>query len=188
MAEITDLFRRALASFDVRVHAIRDDQWRLPTPDAEWDVRALLNHGVYEVSWAPETLGGRTIAEVGDRFEGDLLGDDPKGAWSAARDHVLAAIDDPGIELVTVELSRGAAPAGEYLTELACDLTIHAWDLARAISAPEALDPELVDFALNYFAENADMWRTAGVLGVELPVTDDVDNQSRLLALTGREA
>ena len=36
-----------------------------------------------------DALDGRTIAEVGDR-DGDMLGDDPLGAWkSAAIDSVL---------------------------------------------------------------------------------------------------
>ena len=41
---------------------------------ADWNVRQLVNHLVYENLDGPAD-GGSTIAEVGDRYEGDLLGD-----------------------------------------------------------------------------------------------------------------
>ena len=34
--------------------------------------------------WAPPLLAGSTIAEVGDRFEGDVLGAEPKAAWDSS--------------------------------------------------------------------------------------------------------
>ena len=76
--------RSALRQFDDRVQIIRDDQWNNATPDTEWDVTALVRHLVYEQLWVPELLAGRTIAEVGDALDGDILGDDPKAAWTAA--------------------------------------------------------------------------------------------------------
>lgn len=185
--DIVALFHRAVAFYDERARAIRDDQWGLPTPCADWDVRALLNHGAYEANWIPPCLGGQTVEEVGDRFDGDLLGHDPKAAWDAARGSALAAAV-PGIESRTVHLSRGPAPAAEYLTEVTCDFTIHAWDLARGIGADERLDPELVDFAHDYFSAHADGWRAAGVLGEAVAVPPDADRQTELLALTGRRA
>ena len=63
---------------------IADDQWANPTPDTEWTVRDLVEHLVGEQLWVPLLLGGATIEEVGDRFDGDNLGDDPKTAWSLA--------------------------------------------------------------------------------------------------------
>ena len=46
MAAIAQLHRRALDTTRTVVAGIRDDQLSLPTPDSEWDVRALLNHVV----------------------------------------------------------------------------------------------------------------------------------------------
>jgi uncharacterized protein (TIGR03086 family) len=82
--DLVELHATAEGECNARVHAIRDDQWTKPTPCTEWDVRTLLNHLVYEQLWAPELLRGATVEEVGDRFDGDVLGDDPFKSWSTA--------------------------------------------------------------------------------------------------------
>src|SRR6266540_417762 len=92
--EVAELFRRGIDSFGARVHAVEDDQWHLSTPCSEWDVHALVNHLVYEMRWAKPLFEGSTIEEVGDGFEGDLLGDDPKGAWDDAAKAAAAAPTD----------------------------------------------------------------------------------------------
>ena len=58
------------------VQAIREDQWALPTPCTDWSVRDLVNHVVGEDAWTGPLVRGSTIEEVGDRFYGDLLGDE----------------------------------------------------------------------------------------------------------------
>ena len=72
------MFRRAVAEFDGRVRQIGAHQWQAPTPDEDWSVRDLVNHVVGEDLWAPLLLAGSTIAEVGDRFDGDVLGAEPR--------------------------------------------------------------------------------------------------------------
>ena len=75
--DIPAMFGRAVAEFDARVRQIGDHQWQAPTPDEDWTVRHLVNHLAGEDLWAPPLLAGSTIAEVGDRFEGDVLGAEP---------------------------------------------------------------------------------------------------------------
>ncbi len=82
--DIPAMFGRAVVEFDIRVRQIGDHQWQAPTPDEDWSVRDLVNHLVGEDLWASPLLAGSTIAEVGDRFEGDVLGAEPKAAWTAA--------------------------------------------------------------------------------------------------------
>ena len=62
------------------VAGVRPEQWHDETPCSEWDVRTLVRHLLYEQRWVPSVCEGLTIEEVGDRFEGDLLGDD-SAAW-----------------------------------------------------------------------------------------------------------
>jgi uncharacterized protein (TIGR03086 family) len=178
-------FRRASESFVERARRIGQEQWSGPTPCTDWDVRTLVNHVAGEYLWVPEMLAGKTIAEVGDRLDGDVLGDDPLrtliDAWNAA----LAAIDGPGALETTVHLSFGDLPAKAYVQQMALDSVIHSWDLARGIGADDALDPELVDHCYADLKGSAEAWRSAGVFGPETAPADD-STQAKLLALTGR--
>jgi uncharacterized protein (TIGR03086 family) len=186
--DIVDLHQRACREFAERVRAVRDDQWDWPTPCAEWDVRALVNHMVGEDRWTVPLLAGETIAQVGDRFSGDLLGDDPLRACRQAVDEATTAVGRPGALHRTVDLSFGQTPAQEYVWQLFADHLIHAWDLARAIGVDERLDPALVTACAAWFAEREDGYRSAGVIASRPPTTDDADQQTSLLAAFGRQA
>ena len=83
--DISALHRQALDAARPVVAGIRPDQLDLPTPDAEWDVRALLNHVVAGNWWAAELAAGKSIEDVGDRLDGDLVGADPLAAWDEFR-------------------------------------------------------------------------------------------------------
>lgn len=186
--DVRELFRRSVEEFGRRVHAIRDDQWQAPTPCSEWDVRALVHHMVYELRWAPPLFAGATIAEVGDRFEGDLLGGNPKAAWDDAARQAVAAVEDDGAMTRTVHLSFGDVPGSEYARQLFADLLIHGWDLAMATGADERLDPRLVDACAAWFAQVEDAYRGIGVIGPRPEVPPEADAQTRLLAAFGRDA
>lgn len=183
---IPDLHQRASREFGERVHLIGDDQWSAPTPCTEWDVRALVRHLVYENVWTPPLMAGATIAEVGDRFEGDILGDDPKGAFDDAAAPAIAAVHAGGALDRTVHLSFGDFPGREYAMQLFADHLVHAWDLARALGVDERLDPELVAACAGWFVPMEAAYRAAGVIGPPCPVAPDADAQTRLLAAFGR--
>src|ERR1700761_6093819 len=94
--DIPAMFGRSVAEFDARLGQVSDHQWREPTPDEDWTVRDLVNHVVGEDLWAPPLLAGSTIADVGDRFDGDVLGTDPKAAWAAAATQAVRAAEAGG--------------------------------------------------------------------------------------------
>ena len=98
--DVANLHNRAVAEFGSRVENIGDEQWHAPTPCEDWDVRALVNHVTGEALWAPPLMNGATIEEVGDRFDGDVLGDDPKARWRAAADEARAIAEDAGLAYV----------------------------------------------------------------------------------------
>jgi len=182
--DVRRLFRRAADEFGRRVHDVKDDQWDAPTPCAEWDVRAVVNHLVYEMRWAPPLFAGRTVAEVGDRFEGDLLGDDPRAAWDDAAREAVAAVDADSAMERTVHLSYGDVPGSEYAMQMFADLLIHGWDLARGAGQDERLDQELVAACAAWFGNVEDMVRGVGLIGPRIEV--EGDEQARLLGRYGR--
>jgi uncharacterized protein (TIGR03086 family) len=178
-------FARASDGYVQRARAVSAEQWSAPTPCVEWDVRALMNHVAGEYLWVPELLAGKTVAEVGDRLDGDLLGDDPIAVLTRAHAAAAEAAAGPDAMTTIVHLSFGDLPGAAYLQQMAIDSVIHSWDLARGIGVDEALDPELVEYAYAALAPVAEDWRSGGAFG---PATDPADGskQSRLIALTGR--
>jgi uncharacterized protein (TIGR03086 family) len=84
MSEVLPLIPDAIDDFGALVDRVPADRWDAPTPCSEWSVRDLVNHLASEHLWAPHLLRGETIAQVGDRYDGDVLGDDPAGTWRRA--------------------------------------------------------------------------------------------------------
>ncbi|MFF3069246.1 TIGR03086 family metal-binding protein [Kitasatospora sp. NPDC057904] len=178
-------YPEALAAFGEQVRLIGPGQWDAPTPCTDWSVRDLVNHLTGEQLWIPELLMGATVAEVGGRFDGDVLGDDPVAAWTAAADAARHAFAVPGATGLTVHLSFGDVSGQYYLDQVTTDLVIHAWDLAEGVGHPTRLPAGLVDFALAALGGYGDLSGT-GAFAPPVPVPDDADPQTRLLALTGR--
>ncbi|MDO7869082.1 TIGR03086 family metal-binding protein [Nocardioides jiangxiensis] len=179
------LHRATVDRWQQLLDGVPDDAWAAPTPCAEWDVRALVNHVVGEELWLPPLLAGRTIAEVGDRFDGDLLGADPKAAGRRAAG--AAAEAGEGVaDGQRVQLSYGEEAASEYLMQLAADHLVHGWDLAAASGQDRRLDPELVDAVAAWFRDREDMYRAGNAIGPR--ATSAGDPQAELLAAFGRTA
>jgi uncharacterized protein (TIGR03086 family) len=187
MAEVKELYDRALKRYGELVHAIRDDQWHDPTPCTEWDVRVLVNHLVSENLWMPPLLEGKTIGDVGSSLDGDLLGEDPKAAWDRSAEKAGRAVRAAPLDR-TVHLSYGEAPAEHYVSEVFTDLTIHGWDLARAIGADEAIDPESVELLYERYKPIEDGLKASGLFGPKVVPPPGADTQTQLLAVFGRVA
>ncbi len=187
MADTKDLHRRALDHFGELVHQVGEDQWSLDTPCADWDVRELVHHLVYENRWMPPLLAGGTIAEVGTALDGDLLGDDPVASWDESATAAAASVDEVPLDRI-VHLSYGHVPARHYVNEVFTDLAIHGWDLARAIGADETIDPEFVELLYEKTAPHEDALKASGLFGPKVVPPDGADLQTRLLAIYGRVA
>ncbi|HET7312493.1 MAG TPA: TIGR03086 family metal-binding protein [Mycobacteriales bacterium] len=187
MNDLRERFERAQRHFGELVHDVKPDQWSDPTPCTQWDVRALVNHLVYEARWLPSIMAGKTIAEVGDAFEGDLLGDNPESAYDAALREASASVAEVDLDRI-VHLSFGDLPASEYLTQVTSDFVVHGWDLARGIGANDTMDPDLVAFVQAAAEPQADMLVASGLFGTPVDVPADADPQTKLLALFGRRA
>src|SRR6516165_7244324 len=94
--DVADIHRQALEATRRFVAGIGPDQWSRSMPCAGWDVRALVNHVVSGNWWAVELAAGRSIRDVGDRLDGDVLGDDPLGAYDASAAAAARVFSAPG--------------------------------------------------------------------------------------------
>lgn len=180
------LYHRCVEFFADRVNAVGDDRWGDPTPCADWTVRDLANHVTYENLWTVPLMEGATIEEVGDRFEGDVLGADPIGSALAAARAAIACVATELPRGGTVQLSFGETPKEEYTMQLAADHLVHGWDLAVATGGDPRMDPHLVHGIGAWFAEREELYRGGGVISSRRPLTGDA--QHDLLSRFGRDA
>jgi uncharacterized protein (TIGR03086 family) len=179
-----ELIVQGIDAFGEKVRAVPADAWTAPTPCADWSVRDLVNHVTGEHLWAPHLLEGETIAQVGDRYDGDVLGDSPVAAWEGAAQASRAAWLSASPDDV-VHLSFGDNPALAYGEQMLSDLLIHGWDLARGAGLDETMEPAAVARVLGYLEPNAKSWEAAGIFAAPVQI-DSAEPASRLLALSGR--
>ena len=185
--DLPDVHDRALQATRAVVAAVGDDMWHQPTPCDGWDVRTVVNHVVSGNWWVAELVGGRTIDEVGDRYDGDVLGDDPLGAWDASAEAACAAFREPGAMERPVAVSYGPVPGEVYAGHRLIDVLIHGWDIAKGAGGDTRLDPELVEACWEVVEPQKDMLAGSGAFGSGVSVPEDADPQTRLLAVLGRE-
>lgn len=185
--DVANVFARSVEQFQARVRTVADDAWDRPTPCTDWDVRGLVNHVVGEQRWAVPLLEGRTIEQVGDTLDGDLLGSVPQEEATKAAKGAVAAVGEPGALERTVHLSFGDTPAKEYAWQLIADHVVHAWDLAVATGGDTALDRELVTATAQWYAEREELYRGAGAVADRVELAAGASEQDRLLAGFGRD-
>jgi uncharacterized protein (TIGR03086 family) len=177
---------RALAATRTIVAGVGADQWSLPTPCAEWDVRELVNHIVTGNLWAAELGAGKTIPDVGDRLDGDVLGDDPVAAYDAASTSASAVFSVPGAMEAPCAVSYGPVPGEIYAGHRFTDVLIHGWDLATATGQDTHLDPELVEACWAVVEPQAEILTGSGMFGSDVEAPPTADRQTTLLAILGR--
>jgi uncharacterized protein (TIGR03086 family) len=177
------------------VAQIRDGQWsERPTSilsrqrDNPPSLRELVNHHAYDDSWVPDMLAGRTMEEAGkDRFQGDLLGEDPKAAFAAIVERACEAARALTDLDRTVHCSFGDYPARGYLWQINGFRGLRAYEIAKAIGIDPTLPDDLVRALWDELRPVAEEWRAIGVFAAAVPVPEDAPLQDRLLALTGRD-
>src|SRR4051812_28657066 len=175
MTDIATLHRQALEATGRTVAAIRPDQLSAPTPDGEWDVRALLNHVVAGNLWAAELGSGKTIEAVGDRLDGDVLGDDHASAYDASAKLAADVFAAPGALDAPCAVSYGPVPGSVYAGHRFLDVLVHGWDLATATGQDATLDPDLVRACLDVVEPQLSMLQASGAFGPSIETTAGAD-------------
>lgn len=177
------------------IDRIGDDQWTMPIPawfltggaQGDRDLRAIVNYHAYDDAWVPDVLAGKTMAEVGDAFDGDLLGDDPRASFHAVVGRATAAarqLEDPDR---VVHLSYGDFPAREYLKHVISFRGFRVYDIAKLIGADTKMPDDLVDVLYEMVVLDIEQWRAIGVFPPALEPPEGADRQTRLLCLSGRQ-
>jgi hypothetical protein len=179
------------------VQQIGDDQWGMSLP--EWfknfrkqenmTLRTIINYHAYDDIWVPETLAGKTIEEVGDKYAGDLLGEDPKASFAAIVDKAVAAVEaltEADLDR-KVHLSYGDWPVREYLTHIITFRGFRIFEISKLIGVDTRMPDALVQGMWEMLKPHAEEYRQMHVFGPEVKIGTDAPLQDRLLAMSGRD-
>lgn len=187
-----DVFILADEALKSVVDQIRDEQWDSRVPDdmsprrPGMSLRQIINYHAYDDAWVPDVLEGKTIEDVGTRWDGDLLGDHPKLNFASIVETAVMtvrAFDDLDR---TVHLSYGDYAAREYLKHITYFRGLRVYDIAKFIGADTTMPDDLVQGLWDHIAPEAEQWRQMGVFGAAVEVPQSAPLQDRLLGLTGR--
>jgi hypothetical protein len=160
----------------------------MPGADRPGPLRQVLAHVAYDEAWIPDLLAGRTMDEVGrDRYDGDLLGDDPHAALAEVCGRARSAARQVTDREATVHCSFGDVRARDYFWQLNVARSLTAHDVAVHLGMPSPLSEELSRAMWEGTAPDAEMWRSFGVYRDPVAVPDDAPWRTRFLALTGRQ-
>lgn len=181
---ISELLESAVECAVPVVRGVADDRLADPTPCTEYDVRDLIDH-LLQVVINFQALAARKdadFASVRHYTDGDW-----RGRFADETAALVAAWAVPGAEEGTAgTLGLPARTVGQMVLG---DLTVHAWDLARATGQEYTPDPVVVGELGPSLAEMAPMARKGGVFGEPFPLAEGerASEFDRVLALTGRD-
>ncbi len=190
-----DVFVLADQTLKKVVDQITDEQWAMVMPptfamrreDHDVTLREVINYHAYDDAWVPDMLDGRTMDEAGqDKFDGDLLGEDPKASFAAIVEKAVSAAEALTDPELTVHCSFGDFPAREFLWQINGFRGLRAHDIAQVIGIDSTLPDDLVAGIWEEIEPHAEEWRAIGVFGPKVDVPADASMQDRLLGLTGR--
>ncbi|GAA3161616.1 hypothetical protein GCM10020255_045000 [Rhodococcus baikonurensis] len=120
---------------------------------------------------------------------GPSVDDDPSAAWAAVRDSMQAILDDPSKSTLEYDGHFGRTNLGATVEGFLCfDLVIHGWDLAAATGTDTTMRDTDVEWVSEIAAGLGESIRMSGVCGPEIPVPDNADKATKLLAFLGRKA
>ena len=181
-----EALERSGREFRQRLVEVESDDWARPTPCDEWSVRDLVNHVVGGNLRYVMILAGEPADAVVRTREQDWLGSDPLGSFDDAFARVIESFSVPGILAAAVRHPRLGAMTADQLRVLRVnELTVHAWDLARAVDTDDRLDEEVVAWLLErlepLLATRAGLYEPDAA--DDLPAAGP---QGRLLRLLGR--
>ncbi len=181
MKTMSERYRNVAATFTSRVREVPAGAWDNPAPCEGWVARDVVRH---LVEWVPGFFGGVAALDLGPIPSVD---DDPVAAWSALDAALQSALDDDAVANRTFDFQGRQQRIEEAIGSIVLgDVVIHTWDLARATGLDETLDPDEVHRMFKGMEPMDEMLRQSGQFGARVDAPDDADEQTKLIAFTGR--
>lgn len=183
MSDVATRYDRIARTFTERVGAVPAGGWERPAPCKGWVARDVVRH---LTEWLPAFFfSSGTWATQAPAIPS--VDDDPVAAWAAVDAAIRSALADPELATSVRDTPMGAV-SFEDAIDMICtsDVFLHTWDLCRATGQDERLDPVEVHRLLLGMEPMDEVLRGSGHYGPRVPVPEDADEQTRLLAFIGR--
>ncbi|MGW7086005.1 TIGR03086 family metal-binding protein [Streptomyces sp. NPDC054871] len=184
---LADLLKAATTQAVPVVRAIPEERLDAPTPCAEYDVKALVNH-LLQVIVQFQALAAKQDSDFSESPDYVAEGPDWRDRFADEAGKLVAAWAAPGADEGTT--GAMAMPAKTVGCMALLDLTVHAWDLARATGQEYEPAPESIGVVAVLRETVAGLGPTArkmGVLGEPVTAPEGASELERLLAETGRD-
>ncbi|MGP3922816.1 TIGR03086 family metal-binding protein [Streptomyces sp. 8N616] len=180
--EISELLDAAARRAVPVVRGVAEDRFGEPTPCAEYAVRDLLNH-LFHVVINFQALAAKKDADF--TTTPDYLDGDWRTRFTDEAARLVGAWAAPGAdEGVTGTMNLPARTVGSMVL---LDLTVHAWDLARATGQEFTPDEGSVRALGALVDEMGPTARRMKVFGDPIDVPEGASSFEALLAATGRD-
>ncbi len=183
-------FLAADAALREVVDQLTPEHLKLAVP-AEWsstkvpDLAGILAQHAKDEAWVPDVIAGKTIAEVGDAWNGDLLGDDPIGNYDKLNDLATAAVSKPLADGQIAHLSYGDFPVGIFLEHTSYYRGFQAPLIAKLTGIPFHMSDNLIDLLWSSVEPEIDQLRAIHVFGPPVEAPENADRETLLLCMTG---
>jgi len=158
------LFASAVQTAEPIIAGVGADQFDLPSPCVEFDVKGLLDHLVFvlhrvaalgrgDEAFAPESMAGAVVDHVNHAAD-----------WRAAAADVEAAWSDDAKLTETVVLPWATMTGAAMLSMYVSEITTHSWDIAKATGQNPVWDDAVCQLALDAMhrdlplADRTPMW------------------------------
>ncbi|GAA4010863.1 maleylpyruvate isomerase family mycothiol-dependent enzyme [Allokutzneria multivorans] len=167
------------ARFTDLVESASAEDWRRPSPVAEWAAVDVVKH---LVEWSRGFLKGAGIDLPALDVDAD-----PAEAWRRHVTDIQAIVDDPAGRILS-NPHLGELPVDAAIDQFyTSDVWMHSWDLAKALGREPELGEQRCAAALAGMAPIEQMLRDSGQFGAAVAVADDAPAQDRLMAFIGRD-
>jgi uncharacterized protein (TIGR03086 family) len=185
-SSLSDLARALYQAQDVLSY-VSPSQFNESTPCAKWNVKDLSNHMVSGALMFGMVTRGETLPDHRDFT--DFTSGDLVSSFDAARQSVLEAWEEPGVEDREIVFPFATLPAEMAARVELMEVLTHTWDLARATGQDAALDDSLAENVLVFAgAMVPDELRSAqgDPFGFVVPEPESAPPYTRLAGLLGR--
>ena len=160
------------------------EQYELPTPCTEWNLRELVNHMIGSVHFMASAVAGEDLPE-GDAPD-FTAAQEPAKEFRAAAERSLAVWRGDGALDGSVQLGPVELPAQAALGLNQLDVLTHSWDVAEAIGVDRSLDPAVAEAVLAASQMIVTDEMRGDRFAPAVTIAEDAPAHDRLAAFLGR--